>query len=224
MKPTSQSILTTVVIFAICVSGVVEAVVLPKTAKLLPPETVLLVDIDNFSRLKTQFEKTNLYELYKNPAMAAFVEDSKEKWRKKIGQFDENDIFRAVFDADVLPQGRTALAFVLGEQTKDANEPPVAIITQWGDGIGKIKESISKMLQKNIEMGGHQKRSEDYRGVSIEISIDEVSAVLNHCFIDDCFIASTDLDLIKFIIAHIKGAASPTLAADVDYNATFTAT
>jgi hypothetical protein len=143
---------------------------------------------------------------------------------KKIGQLDENDIFRAIFDADVLPQGRAALAFVLGEQTKDANEPPIAIITQWGDRIDKIKESISKMLQKNIEMGGHQKRSEDYRGVSIEISIDEVSAVLNHCFIDDCFIASTDLDLIKFIIAHIKGASSPTLAADTDYNATFTAT
>jgi hypothetical protein len=224
MEPASKITLAAVIICVICVSGVAEAVVLPKTARLLPPETVLLVDIDNFSRLKTQFEKTNLYELYKDPAVAAFVEDAKENWRKKIGQLDENDIFRTIFNADVLPQGRAALAFVLSEQTKDANEPPVVIITQWGDKIDKVNEAINKMLQKNIEMGGHQKRSEDYRGVNIQISIDEASQVLNHCFIDDCFIASTDLDLIKFIIAHIKGAASPTLAADADYNATFTAT
>ncbi|MHC4160212.1 MAG: hypothetical protein ACYSSO_14160, partial [Planctomycetota bacterium] len=164
MESASKSTLAAVIISVICVSGVAEAVVLPKTAKLLPPETVLLVDIDNFSRLKAQFEKTNLYELYKNPAMSAFVGDAKEKWRKKIGQLDENDIFRAIFDADVLPQGRAALAFVLGEQTKDANEPPVAIITQWGDKIDRVNEAINKMLQKNIEMGGHQKRSEDYRG------------------------------------------------------------
>lgn len=224
MESAPKSSLAAVIISVICASGVAEALVLPKTAKLLPPETVLLVDIDDFSQLKVQFEKTNLYELYKDPAMAAFVGDAKEKWQKKIEKLDENDIFRAIFSADVLPQGRAALAFVLGEQTKDTNEPPVVIITQWGDEIDKVTESINKMVQKNIEMGGHQKRSEDYRGVDIQITIDEVSQELNHCFIDDCFIASTDLDLIKFIIAHIKGAASPTLSADADYSATFTAT
>jgi len=224
MEPPSKVAFVVVVILVIYVSGAAEAVVLPRTAELLPSETVWLVDIDNFNRLKTQFEKTNLYKLYKDPAMAAFVEDAKEKWQKKIGQLDENDIFRAIFSADVLPQGRVALAFVLGEQAKDANEPPVVIITQWGDKIDKAKEAINKMLQKNIDMGGHQKRSEDYRGVTIEISVDEASQVLNHCFIDDCFIASTDLDLIKFVISHLKGATSPALAADTDYNATIAAT
>jgi hypothetical protein len=224
MENSSKRTFAAVIISVICVSGVARAVVLPKTAKLVPPETVLLIDIDNFSQLKAQAEKTNLYKLYKDPAMAAFVNDAKEKWRKKIQQFDENDIFRTIFTADVLPQGRAAVAFVLGEQIRDTNEPPIVVITQWGDKIDNIKEAISKMLQKNIDLGGHQKRSEDYRGVSIEISIDEISTTLNHCFIDDCFIASTDLDLIKFVIAHIKGATSPTLAASTDYNTTITAT
>lgn len=224
MESPSKVTFALTVIVVVCVSGVAEAVVLPRTAELLPPRTVLLVDIDNFNQLKTQFEKTNLYKLYKDPLMAAFVEDAKEKWRKKIGKLDDNDIFRAISDADAWPQDRVALAFVLAEQAKDMNEPPIVIITQWGDKIDKVKEAIDKMLQKNIDMGGHQKRSEDYRGVTIEISVDEASQTLNHCFIDDCFMASTDLDLIKFIIAHLKGAASPSLAADPDHKATVAAT
>jgi hypothetical protein len=197
-----------------------QAEALPKTAKLVPPETILLMDIDDFQQLKTQFEKTNLYKLYKDPAMAAFVEDAKAKWREKVQKLDDNNIFKNIFNADVLPQGRVAAALVLNEQSKDFNEPPLVIITQWGEGIDKIKEAVDKMLKKNIELGGHQKRSENYRGVSIEISIDEASSVLNHCFIDDCFIVAKNLDLLKFVIAHIKGSSSPALADDTDYNAT----
>ena len=208
-----------------CVLGLLSlptfarAEALPKTDKLLPHETILLMNIDNFQQLKTQFEKTSLYKFYKDPAMAAFVDSAKTKWHEKIQKLDDNDIFKAILSTDIWPQGRVAVALVLNEQNKDFNEPPVVIITQWGEGINKIKEAIDKMLKKNIEVGGHQKRSEDYRGVSIEISINEASSQLNHCFIDDCFIAATNLDLLKFVIAHIKGSASPTLADDADYNA-----
>jgi hypothetical protein len=90
-------------------------------------------------------------------------------------------------------------------------------ITQWGSKIDKIKEVLKEMLEKNVELGGRNKRSEDYRGVKIGIAVDEEGTPFNHCFIDDCFIISTNIDLIKFIIAHIKGATSPTLAADGDY-------
>jgi len=198
----------------------VPAKVLPRTAGLVPPETILLVDIDNFNQLKTKFEKTNLYKLYKDPAMAVFVEDFKTKLRQKMQERDDNDIFKTIYNADVLPQGRVALALVLNEQTKDVNEPLILMITQWGEKIDEIKDAMSKMLEKNVELGGHQKRSEDYRGVSLETVIDEISTVLNYCFIDDCFIAATDLDLLKFVIAHIKSAGSPTLSSDTDYTDT----
>jgi len=200
------------------ISASTRAKVLPKTAKLVPPGTILLMSIDDFQQLKTQFEKTSLYKFYTDPAMAAFVDNAKAKWHEKIQKLDDNDIFKAIFSTDVLPQGRVAAALVLNEQSKDFNEPPIVIITQWGEGIDKIKEAVDKMLKKNIEVGGHQKRSEKYRGVSIEITIDEASATLNHCFIGDSFIAATDIDLLKFVIAHIKGAGSPALADDTDYN------
>ncbi len=196
-----------------------KAKALPKTAKLLPPETVLLADIDDFQQLKTQFEKTGFYKFYTDPAMTAFAEDAKTKWREKIQKLDDNDIFKAILSSDIWPEGRVAAALVVNEKNKDFNEPPIVIITQWGEGIGKIKEAVNKMLEKNVEAGGHQKKSENYRCVRIEITIDETSATLNHCFIGDCFAASTDIDLLKFVIAHIKGSNSPTLAEDSDYKA-----
>jgi hypothetical protein len=204
--------------FSISASGRAKA--LPATAKLVPPGTILLMSIDNFQQLKTQFEGTSLNKFYTDPAMAAFVDNIKAKWHENPQKLDDNDIFKVILNADVLPQGRVAAALVLNEQSKDFNEPQVVIISQWGEGIDKIKEAVDKRLKKNIELGGHQKKSENYRGVRIDITIDEASATLNHCFVGDSFIAATDIDLLRFVIAHIKGAGSPALADDSDYGST----
>ena len=91
-----------------------RAKVLPETASLIPPETVLLVDIGNFSQLRTQFEKTNYYKLYKDPAMTAFVEDFKTRFREKVKQMD-NEFVRTIVDTKIWPQGRVAVALVLNE-------------------------------------------------------------------------------------------------------------
>jgi hypothetical protein len=195
-----------------------RAVDLPKTAKLVPPETIVLVDIDDFSRLRQQFEKTSIYKLYKDPAMAAVVEDFKTKRSERIRKID-NELARTIADVDVLPQGRVAIALVLNKQTKDSNDPPVMAISQWGENITKIKEAIDKTVEKSIQNGTYRK-TEDYRGVSITTIIQKSSKALHYCFIDDCLIVSVNLDVLKFVIAHIQGAASPALADDADYTAT----
>jgi len=205
----------------LCSPVFVRAKTLPETAKLLPPETILLVDIDNFNQFRTRFEKTKLYKLYKDPAMAAFVDDFKSKWREKIHQLD-NEFIRVVIEADALPQGRVAVALVLNPpmaETKDADELPLLFITQWGQATDKIKEAVKKMVKKAIEDGAYRK-TEDYRGVSITTITGQSSADVSYCFIDDGLIESMNPDVLKFVIAHIKGAASPTLADDTDYTTT----
>jgi hypothetical protein len=218
-SPCAGMFLCCCALMLLCSSASVGA--LPKTAKLVPPETILLVDIDNFSQLRAQFEKTSLYNLYKDPSMAAFVDDSKTRWREKI-QEPDNEFVRIIADAGVLPRGRAAVALVLDEQTKDANEPPILFIAQWGEKTDKVKETVDKMVEKAVENGAHRK-TEDYRGVSITTLTGKSSAALSYCFIDDCLIGSMVPDALKFVIAHIKGAGSPTLADDEDYAATMKA-
>jgi hypothetical protein len=194
---------------------------LPDSARLIPSETILLVDIHDFSQLKRQFEKTSFYKLGKDPAMQPFIDNFKTGWQEKIRKQD-NEVFRIIADADALPQGRVALALILNEQTKDANEPPLLLITQWGQTISKIKQAVEKTVEKAIENGAHRK-SEDYRGVDIITIIREPSKFLSYCFIDDSLIGAVNPDLLKFVIAHMKGASSQTLANDADYTATMKA-
>ena len=58
------------------------AVDLTKTAKLLPPRTITLIDVDDYGQLKQQFDKTSMYGLYKDLLMAPFIEHVKSKWNE----------------------------------------------------------------------------------------------------------------------------------------------
>lgn len=194
------------------------ALTLPETAKLVPPDTVLLIDVHDLSRLRKQFEETDFYKLYKDPVMEPFFDDFKSKWREK-SRMRKNKPLGILAGVDELPEGRVAIAYVLNERLKDANEQPLLLITQWGQNINKIKEVVYKAVKKAVEDGDHRK-SEDYRGVDITTIIRKSSKPFNFCFIEDCLIGTGDLDVLKFVIAHIKGAGSPTLADDADYSAT----
>jgi hypothetical protein len=199
-----------------------EAATLPKTARLVPPETIFLVDIDDFNELRTHFEKTNLYKLYKDPAMVPFIDDVKTKWRERRNKRADDKLPGILRELDVWPQGRIAIAVVLSEQTKDANDPPILFISQWGEGIGKVRETVDKNVEEAIEDGA-RRQAEDYRGVNITTMTGKSSKALSYCYIDDCLIGSVSPDILKFTIAQIKGAGSPTLVDDDDYNATLRA-
>lgn len=231
MKHTVKTMSAVVIIFVISISALSQAraKALPKAAKLVPAETALLVEVDNFSQLKQQFEKTNLYRLYKEPAMAAFVDSLKEKWQEKVKKMDDA-VVEAVVNADILPQGRVAFALVLNKQAIATDEPMALFISQWGENLDKIKEAVDKKVKKAIEDGLHQK-TEDYRGVTIKTMIAEgssrlsygFSSALSYCFVDDCLMGSEDIEVLKFAIAQIKGAGSSTLADDSDYTAAIAA-
>ena len=197
----------------------VRALTLPETSKLLPPETVLLIDVQNLSRFIKQFEETNFYKLCKEPAMAPFFDDFKSKWRENsLKQKDKT--LGLLAGMDELPEGRIAFALVFNEKLKDAEVPPFVFVIQWERNINKIRELVDKAVKRVVDDGNHRK-SEDYRDIDITTIIRKSSNKAYHfCFVENCLIASMDSDILKFVIAHIKGASSPTLADDADYSTT----
>jgi hypothetical protein len=214
------TVFCTYAIALLCTSAPVRALTLPETAKLIPPDTVVLIDIHDLGRLKKQLEETNFYKLYKDPAMASFFEDIKTKLKEESRNPD-NKPLRFLANVDKLPEGRIALAVILNERLKKTKDS-FLLITQWGQNINKIKEAMDKKIKNSIEEGEHRK-TEDYRGVDITTIINSSSKAMNFCFIEDCLIASKDTEVLKFVIAHVKGAESPTLTDDADYSATMRA-
>jgi len=136
----------------LCSSAPVRALTLPDTAKLLPPETVLLVEAHDLGRLKKQFEETNFYKLYKDPAMAPFFDDLKTKWREQY-RMRKNKPLGLLAGIDELPEGRVALAVVFDEKLKDTKDPPSLLLIQWGQNINKIKEAAEKKVRQAVEDG-----------------------------------------------------------------------
>ena len=195
---------------------------LPKTAKLLPPDTALVVNIENFSQLKGQFEKTDLFKLYKDPSMAAFVDNFKKNFQEKMKE-EEGELAQIISEAATLPEGRAAFALVLNDKVIDADEPPVLLIAEWGAKAVQVKEMVNKIVAQSVEEKGAKRQTEDYRGVGITSVTDESSGAMSYCFVDDCMIASADSETLKFVIAQAKGAGSATLADSDDYNSTLRA-
>lgn len=192
---------------------------LPKTAKLLPPDTAFVVNIENFSRLKGQFEKTDLFKLYKDPSMSAFIEDFKKKLQEKI-KAEDSELAKIVSDAATLPEGKAAIALVLNPKTIDADEPPIMLIAEWGSKAAQVKDMVNKIITKAVEEKDARKQTEDYRGVGITSITGKSSDKVSYCFIDDAMILSANAETMKFVIAQAKGAGSQTLADSDDYNST----
>ncbi|MHC4147205.1 MAG: DUF3352 domain-containing protein, partial [Planctomycetota bacterium] len=201
---------------------VVSRSALPQTAKLLPPDTAFVVSIENVSRLKGQFEKTDLFKLYKDPSMAAFVDKFKAGLKQKVKDSDSK-LAAIVSDAAVLPEGRAALALVLNEKTIDADQPPVMFIAEWGDKAAQAKEMVEKIFAEGVEEGQASRQTEDYRGAVITSITGQSPGALSCCFIDDVMILSANAESLKFVIDQVKGAGSPTLADDEVYNSTLKA-
>ena len=239
MKNFSRKIIIAIVLWLPSYS---YSAVLPKAADIIPPESVMLIEIANFQELKTQIEKTNIYKLCKDPAMAPFVADLKTKLTQQLKGSDDQ-VINNILDAKLLPQGRVALALVLNKQSSESGNPVNALlITQWGQKIEEAKELVEKLTQKALEQGQH-KKIETYRSVTITTVIKELSPKqvqdwanynpenkdvpmktvpqkprkIHYCFLDDTLLVSNDVDTLKFTIAHIKGATSPALSSDINY-------
>jgi len=208
-------VLLLVVVFSLACSCYGQSIA--AAARLLPAETVLLVETGDFRQLKEHFEQTSFYKVYQDASMSAFKENFETKWRQQVTRMDRNNILRIFYESDVLPKGKVAFALVVDEQAGEAKEPGFVAISEWGTNVDKIKAAMAKMLDENIALGGNTKPPVECYGQKVQSLVDEGGGRLSFSFVDDCLITSVNVELVKFVIAHIKGAGGGTLADDSDY-------
>ncbi|MGD1042599.1 MAG: hypothetical protein ABR913_05985, partial [Sedimentisphaerales bacterium] len=222
------------VIFAAAMVVGAKGATLPKTAELVGVDTVLLVDISDFNQFRNKLEKTSIYKLYNDPSMSAFAKNFTGKVREKV-EGDKDSFVKGILDANVMLEGRLAFVMTAGQQ-----EMSMALISQWGRNVGRIKDVIEKMAAKAVEKGAHR-GIESYRDVNIITLTTEtaaeksavkysddntaaktgpVSAKDVYCFVGDCLIMASDAEAVKFVVSQIRGAGTSSLAGDADYIAT----
>ncbi|MBN1125820.1 MAG: hypothetical protein JXA82_12495 [Sedimentisphaerales bacterium] len=231
-------LLAVTVLLAIVTTGLCAT--LPETAALLPQDTIFLMEISDFSELQTQFEKTTLGRLYKDPSMARFFEKCKTGFHQLIEQDEET---KSMADKLALPTGRMALAILPDADKPGLDAIKFLFLAQWGTNL----DSGKKFIEAAIESGMEDRDSistETYRGVPIitiawpeetmdmseqtveispgqtetpEVKTRTVIKKVTRCFVDDVFLISNDPEQIKFVIAHIPGTSGETLIQNQAY-------
>ncbi len=220
----------TLPVLCILFAGAAFAQTLQDAGKILPAETVALIQTKNFSQLVEQFQKTGYYALYKDPEMAAFIKSVAAKIDKKLEEADDESL-KAMVEQKVLPQGCASLGVILNEKAVKDDEPIVLMAFDWGDNLDKVKKIAEDADKKSAEDGDHISKTA-FQGVEI---VTDTSYVTDsggsqetdqwaYCFVDQVMLASDDIEVLKFAIAHLKGASSSTLADNADYNAALVAT
>ena len=144
------------------ITGIITAKPLPDTAKIIPPETAALINIHDVNSLQLQFQKTNLYKFYKDPAMAAFFKAFKSKWQDKMRE-SQDEISKMISDVNAFPSGRLAAAVLLNEKTRTTGEPMLLVVSQWGKNVNSVKTAVDKAAKKAVENGARQEK-ETIRG------------------------------------------------------------
>ncbi len=219
--PQQKHYLPTLLIIAfvlLCPHVMVRAAALPKTASLVPSETAVLIEFEDFRVFKDQYERTTLCRLCKDPVMKSFVDDFQTNLRDMIDK-DGDSFQKAIFDIGQLPQGRVAFALVLNPQqaaTAGQDSGSLLAITQWGEGIEKVRQAADKILASASEKGARVQK-DDYRGLTITTIDKGPDKALSYSIDGDCLMVSSDPEVLKFTIAHLKGATSATLADESDY-------
>ena len=157
--------LSIIIVFALSTLTFGAGRPLPDTAKIVPPETMALVNIADANSLQKQFQHTSMYKLYKDPVMAAFISSFKTKLQKNLRE-SQDDMSKMLTDVNAMPSGRLAVAFILNEKSKQTGEPVLLVISQWGNDIKTIKTAADKAAKKAIENGARQEK-ETVRGRQI---------------------------------------------------------
>ncbi|MBN1818630.1 MAG: hypothetical protein JW828_14810 [Sedimentisphaerales bacterium] len=209
---------------------------IPETAKLLPQDTVFLIEINDVTELQAQFGKTAFGRLYKDPSMARFIEHCKTGFQQTLEQDQQ---VKNLADKLVLPTGRMALAVIVPQGRKEGlDDPRLLFLAQWGANLEAGKKFVESIIESGMEDRDSvsteiyrdvpiititwPEETPDMSGQTVEISPGQeqepsiptktVMKKLSRCFIEDVFLVSNDPEPIKFVIAHMPGTSGDTLS------------
>ena len=155
------------VVFGVCIAA--GAAGLPDVQKIIPADTIFLISAPDFNSLQAGWEKTSYYKFYKDPAMAGFVNDLRDKWTRKIfSDVDSKEFADLIKDINSLPSGKVAFAAIAGEKAKQGKGDVEALaIIQWGSQIAKVKTAVEKHVSRMVESGKSKKSKEQFKSYDI---------------------------------------------------------
>ena len=207
-------------------------------AELLPADTLLFCSLQNVNALGEKIKQTSTYDLYRDPAMQAFMVSAEKNARKKIHELLEKAWQKIGLEEPPAqlpwPEGQVILALRLGLKAEQisggetpmgpatATErktpvPQVVLLAQMGANLEAAQQLAEQLGPKAVEAGAVP-RTESIRGVEIHLLGDSPDDDEAFCygFKGPVLIAGWHLDFVRQVILRLDRADLPTLATQTD--------
>lgn len=142
---------------------------IPPVEKLLPDDTLAMVNAPDFIKLREIWKKSPQIQLLNDPAMKPFVDKFTSKWNEKFLRPLERELGIRWDDYSSLPQGQLTFAVTQNNGPARNNQSPgLLLLVDTKDKSGQLKKNIADLRKKWAE-AGKSIRTEKIRGTEFLI-------------------------------------------------------
>ena len=227
-----------------CLALTASAVVLP-VEKLLPDDTLFVVTIPDFTKMREIYRTSPQTQFWNDPAMRPFKEKFLDKMTEDLIHPLERELGVQFADYTNLLQGQVTLAMTQNDwPAKDGQHPGVLFLMDTKDKSGQLTKNLSDIRKKwieagktlrtqkirNIEFAAYPISSKDmpktlrkFSGPETEADSEETdtNAAKSELFIgqnESLLIVGTEAAPIEKVMAHMTGGSAPSLSDLATYD------
>ncbi|MEZ6064609.1 MAG: hypothetical protein R3B90_02625 [Planctomycetaceae bacterium] len=195
--------------------AVAEATDTVATAKLLPPNVLLYVNIPNVNEFYERFSETGMGQMVHDPALADLRAEVMRKFEEASAEAEE-EIGMPLSDVLTIPSGQVAFAML---------QPPgqqlgVVMLMEVGDGQARLDELLEKAEAEIEEQGELTRSSDEFEGTEITVWTNENAGPnepfksLTYFVKDNTFVVGSGVELMEAVLVRWDGDHDRTFAND----------
>ncbi|MFZ0826910.1 MAG: hypothetical protein WAO02_05765 [Verrucomicrobiia bacterium] len=154
---------------------------IPPAESLLPQDTLLLITVPDFAKLRETTRQMPQWLFWNDPAMKPFHDRFMAKWNEKFIAPLEQDLGVKFDDYTGLPQGQLTFAITQNGWTGGADATPGLLFLLDAKGGSDLLKTNLAALRKKWTDAGRPMRSETIRGISfsvVPLSSNDIPATL----------------------------------------------
>src|SRR5579885_2139852 len=230
-------------LLALALVTVVRAAI-PPAENLLPEDTLLVLTVPDFTRMKSAAQESPQWQFWNDPAMKPFHDKFMAKFKETFAGALEQDLGVKLSDFENLPQGQLTLALTRNGWTgsDDTHQPGVLLLLDAGSQSALLKTNLAG-VEKKWREAGKPVHTETVRGVPFTVvpfSSNGVPGPLAKLFppppagsgaspekprqlvvgqFESLLIAGNSLDAVEPVVAHLSGGGAPALADNEQFAA-----
>jgi len=224
----------------LCLPAAPARAAIPPAENLLPADTLMLVTVPDFAKLRDAARQSPQCQLWNDPAMKPFHDKFMARWNEKLVAPLERELGIKLDDYTGLPQGQLTLAVTQNGWNGGDDPAPGLLLLLDARGKSDVLKTNLAELRKKWTEAGRTARTETVRGIPfsvVTVSSNDIPATLAKIFprrqpvselgkenkpappgeivigqFESLLIVGSSIKVAEPVVARLTGGAAPALA------------